>query len=387
MKNIGVFYLNIFQFLEVKFSIYLNRRVLVMFIEFCCYVCQKWPMISWIKSFYSIHMKAQTYEQGTATGTASALPKRMAHLKPQTYEQRTATEKPLQNKWHQWNHRRTNKELIHRNRLTYETTDTRTKNCYTGTASHMKPPTHEQRTATQEPPHIWNHRRTNKELLYRNRLTYETTDTRTNNCYTRTASHMKPQTHEQRTATQEPPHIWNHRRTNKELLHRNRLTYETADARTKNCNTGTASHMKSQTHEQRTATQESPLIWNHRRTNKELLHRNLLTYEATDARTKNCYTWTSSHMKPPTHEQRTATQEPAHIWNHRRTNKELLHRHRLTYETTDAWTKNCYTGTASHMKPPTHEQRTATEEPSLNGQKKNCPFGCLSMSLKGGDRT
>ena len=29
MKNIRVFYLNIFQFLEVKFSIYLNRRVFV----------------------------------------------------------------------------------------------------------------------------------------------------------------------------------------------------------------------------------------------------------------------------------------------------------------------------------------------------------------------
>ena len=33
MKNIRVFYLNIFQFLEVKFSIYLNRRVFVMY--FC----------------------------------------------------------------------------------------------------------------------------------------------------------------------------------------------------------------------------------------------------------------------------------------------------------------------------------------------------------------
>ena len=30
MKNIRVFYLNIFQFLEVKFSIYLKRRVFVM---------------------------------------------------------------------------------------------------------------------------------------------------------------------------------------------------------------------------------------------------------------------------------------------------------------------------------------------------------------------
>ena len=29
MKNIRVFYLNIFQFLEVKFTIYLNRRVFV----------------------------------------------------------------------------------------------------------------------------------------------------------------------------------------------------------------------------------------------------------------------------------------------------------------------------------------------------------------------
>ena len=30
MKNIRVFYLKIFQFLELKFSIYLNRRVFVM---------------------------------------------------------------------------------------------------------------------------------------------------------------------------------------------------------------------------------------------------------------------------------------------------------------------------------------------------------------------
>ena len=30
MKNIAVFYLKIFSFLEVKFSIYLNRRVFVM---------------------------------------------------------------------------------------------------------------------------------------------------------------------------------------------------------------------------------------------------------------------------------------------------------------------------------------------------------------------
>ena len=30
MKNIRVFYLKIFQFLEVKVSIYLNRRVFVM---------------------------------------------------------------------------------------------------------------------------------------------------------------------------------------------------------------------------------------------------------------------------------------------------------------------------------------------------------------------
>ena len=30
MKNIGDFYLKIFSFLEVKFSIYLNRRVFVM---------------------------------------------------------------------------------------------------------------------------------------------------------------------------------------------------------------------------------------------------------------------------------------------------------------------------------------------------------------------
>ena len=31
MKHIRVFYLKIFSFLEVKFSIYLNRRVFVMF--------------------------------------------------------------------------------------------------------------------------------------------------------------------------------------------------------------------------------------------------------------------------------------------------------------------------------------------------------------------
>ena len=31
MKNIRVFYLKKFSFLEVKFSIYLNRRVFVMF--------------------------------------------------------------------------------------------------------------------------------------------------------------------------------------------------------------------------------------------------------------------------------------------------------------------------------------------------------------------
>ena len=30
MKNIRVFYLNIFSFLEMKFSIYLNRRVFLM---------------------------------------------------------------------------------------------------------------------------------------------------------------------------------------------------------------------------------------------------------------------------------------------------------------------------------------------------------------------
>ena len=31
MKNIRVFYLKIFQFLEVKFSIYFNRRVFLMY--------------------------------------------------------------------------------------------------------------------------------------------------------------------------------------------------------------------------------------------------------------------------------------------------------------------------------------------------------------------
>ena len=33
MKNIRVFYLKIFRFLEVKFSIYLNRRVFVMMLR------------------------------------------------------------------------------------------------------------------------------------------------------------------------------------------------------------------------------------------------------------------------------------------------------------------------------------------------------------------
>ena len=33
MKNIRVFYLKIFSFLEVKFSIYLNRRVFVMKVQ------------------------------------------------------------------------------------------------------------------------------------------------------------------------------------------------------------------------------------------------------------------------------------------------------------------------------------------------------------------
>ena len=33
-KNIRMFYLNVFQFLEVKFSIYLNRRVFVMALRF-----------------------------------------------------------------------------------------------------------------------------------------------------------------------------------------------------------------------------------------------------------------------------------------------------------------------------------------------------------------
>ena len=37
MKNIRVFYLNIFQLLEVKFSIYLNRRVFVMIRNISCY--------------------------------------------------------------------------------------------------------------------------------------------------------------------------------------------------------------------------------------------------------------------------------------------------------------------------------------------------------------
>ena len=34
MKNLRVFYLQNFGFLEVKFSIYLNRRVFVMFLSF-----------------------------------------------------------------------------------------------------------------------------------------------------------------------------------------------------------------------------------------------------------------------------------------------------------------------------------------------------------------
>ena len=36
MKNIRVFYLKIFNFLEMKFSVYLNRRVFVMG-ALCCY--------------------------------------------------------------------------------------------------------------------------------------------------------------------------------------------------------------------------------------------------------------------------------------------------------------------------------------------------------------
>ena len=39
MKNIRVFYLNIFQFLEVKFSIYLNRRVFEMLIKLILAIC------------------------------------------------------------------------------------------------------------------------------------------------------------------------------------------------------------------------------------------------------------------------------------------------------------------------------------------------------------
>ena len=33
MKNIGNFYLKIFSCLEVKFSIYLNRRVFIMYLD------------------------------------------------------------------------------------------------------------------------------------------------------------------------------------------------------------------------------------------------------------------------------------------------------------------------------------------------------------------
>ena len=36
MKNIRIFYLKIFKFLVVKFSIYLNRRVFIM----SCYICK-----------------------------------------------------------------------------------------------------------------------------------------------------------------------------------------------------------------------------------------------------------------------------------------------------------------------------------------------------------
>ena len=39
MKNIGDFYLKIFSFLEVKFSIYLNRRVFVMHTKWLQYLC------------------------------------------------------------------------------------------------------------------------------------------------------------------------------------------------------------------------------------------------------------------------------------------------------------------------------------------------------------
>ena len=42
MKNIRVFYLKTFQFLEVKFSVYLNRRVFVMGSFFYhCFRCAK----------------------------------------------------------------------------------------------------------------------------------------------------------------------------------------------------------------------------------------------------------------------------------------------------------------------------------------------------------
>ena len=45
MKNIRIFYLEIFPFLVVKFSIYLNRHVFVMYDKFngCTYiiVCEK----------------------------------------------------------------------------------------------------------------------------------------------------------------------------------------------------------------------------------------------------------------------------------------------------------------------------------------------------------
>ena len=61
MKNIRVFYLKIFSFLEVKFSIYFNRRVIVMDCQ------QNWEItyfqVKVIDVFLSLFTRNHTQEQ------------------------------------------------------------------------------------------------------------------------------------------------------------------------------------------------------------------------------------------------------------------------------------------------------------------------------------
>ena len=69
MKNIRVFYLKIFSFLEVKFSIYLNRRafVMIIYLESCRRICGDTNNI--IKSNTSTHghkMKGKTMPSSTS---------------------------------------------------------------------------------------------------------------------------------------------------------------------------------------------------------------------------------------------------------------------------------------------------------------------------------